>query len=92
MTMYNDISKTVVCQGKLLEASRPFSEHIEAADRDRVRERVLDPGAIDAWDLPGAAHAGMRTALLLRDERGRSAFPAPEVEIADLRELAVALG
>jgi 2-haloacid dehalogenase len=41
-----------------------------------------------AWDLAGAADAGMRTALLLRDERPRSAFPPPDVEVGDLRALA----
>ena len=40
------------------------------------------------WDLAGAAHAGMRTALVMRDERPSKAHPRPDIEAADLRELA----
>lgn len=42
------------------------------------------------WDLAGAAHAGMRTALVLRGEPPPSAYPPPDLEGADL--IAVAAG
>ena len=44
-----------------------------------------------AWDLAGAAHAGMRTAFLMRTEPWASAFPRPDIEAADLVALAAAL-
>lgn len=43
------------------------------------------------WDLAGAAHAGMRTAFVLRDEPLASAYPRPDVEAGDLRRLAAAI-
>jgi 2-haloacid dehalogenase len=43
------------------------------------------------WDLAGAAHAGMRTALVTRVEGASSAYPQPDIEVVDLRGLAVAL-
>jgi 2-haloacid dehalogenase len=45
-----------------------------------------------AWDLAGAAHAGMRTAFLVRDEPWASAYPRPDIEAADLMALAEAIG
>ena len=48
--------------------------------------------AVHPWDIDGAARAGMRTGWLRRSAAGYpSYFRAPEVEVADLRELAVAL-
>jgi 2-haloacid dehalogenase len=44
-----------------------------------------------AWDLAGAAHAGMRTAFVERDERRGSVYPRPDIEAADLIVLAAAL-
>jgi 2-haloacid dehalogenase len=43
------------------------------------------------WDLAGAAHAGMRTAFVMRDEPWASAYPRPDIEAADLSGIAVAL-
>ncbi len=45
-----------------------------------------------AWDLAGAAHAGMRTAFVARDEPLASAYPRPDITAADLPALAEALG
>ncbi len=44
-----------------------------------------------AWDLAGAAHAGMRTAFVRRDEPWSSAYPRPTIEVEDLAALAAAL-
>lgn len=44
-----------------------------------------------AWDLAGAADAGMRTAFVMRDEARPSIYPRPDVEAADLVALAEAL-
>jgi 2-haloacid dehalogenase len=44
-----------------------------------------------AWDLAGAAHAGMRTAFVRRDERPASVYPSPDLEAADLMVMAAAL-
>jgi 2-haloacid dehalogenase len=44
-----------------------------------------------AWDLAGAAHAGMRTAFVMRDEPWASAYPHPDIDAADLPALAAAL-
>jgi 2-haloacid dehalogenase len=44
-----------------------------------------------AWDLAGAAHAGMRPAFLLRDESWASAYPRPEIEASSLPGIAAAL-
>jgi 2-haloacid dehalogenase len=43
------------------------------------------------WDLAGAAHAGMRTALVRRGSGVPPALPPPSIEVGDLAELAVAL-
>jgi 2-haloacid dehalogenase len=43
------------------------------------------------WDLAGAAHAGMRIALVMRNERASKAYPRPDIEAADLREVAAVL-
>jgi 2-haloacid dehalogenase len=43
------------------------------------------------WDLAGAAHAGMRTALVAREEGPSSAYPAPGLVGADLIAVARAL-
>jgi 2-haloacid dehalogenase len=42
------------------------------------------------WDLAGAMRAGMRTALVARDGAAPSAYPRPDIEAVDLRELAAA--
>ncbi len=48
--------------------------------------------AVHPWDIDGAARAGLRTGWLRREAAGYpSYFRAPEVEVADLQELAVAL-
>jgi len=48
--------------------------------------------AVHPWDIDGAARAGLRTGWLRRGATGYpSYFRAPEVEAADLQELAVAL-
>ncbi len=48
--------------------------------------------AVHPWDIDGAARAGMRTGWLRRGAAGYpSYFRAPELEVADLQELAVAL-
>jgi 2-haloacid dehalogenase len=44
-----------------------------------------------AWDLAGAAHAGMRTAFVMRDEARASAYPRPDIEADDLLALAAAI-
>jgi 2-haloacid dehalogenase len=44
-----------------------------------------------AWDLAGAADAGMRTAFVMRDEARASIYPRPDIEVADLIDLAAAL-
>lgn len=44
-----------------------------------------------AWDLAGAGHAGMRTAFVRRDEPWASAYPAPDIEAADLPAVVAAL-
>jgi 2-haloacid dehalogenase len=44
-----------------------------------------------AWDLAGAAQAGMRTAFVMRDEPRASVYPRPDLEAADLLALAAAL-
>jgi 2-haloacid dehalogenase len=44
-----------------------------------------------AWDLAGAAHAGMRTAFVMRDEPLASAYPRPDIEADDLSGLVDAL-
>ena len=43
------------------------------------------------WDLSGAAHAGMRTALVLRRGRPPTAYRQPDTEGADLAAVAAAL-
>ena len=43
------------------------------------------------WDLAGAAHAGMGTAFLMRDEPWASAYPRPDLEAGDLPGIAAAL-
>jgi 2-haloacid dehalogenase len=43
------------------------------------------------WDLAGAAHAGMRTALVVREERSPSVYPRPDIEAADLTAVAAAV-
>ena len=42
-------------------------------------------------DVTGAAHAGMRTAFVLRDEPWASAYPRPGVEATSLPGIAAAL-
>jgi 2-haloacid dehalogenase len=44
-----------------------------------------------AWDLAGAAHAGMRTAFLVRDAPWASAYPRPDIEAMSLPGVAAAL-
>jgi 2-haloacid dehalogenase len=44
-----------------------------------------------AWDLAGAADAGMRTAFVMREEARASIYPRPDVEAGDLIALARAL-
>jgi 2-haloacid dehalogenase len=41
-----------------------------------------------AWDMAGAAHAGMRTALVRRGEPLPPVLPAPDLQAPDLRRLA----
>ncbi|HJS95095.1 MAG TPA: haloacid dehalogenase type II [Solirubrobacteraceae bacterium] len=44
-----------------------------------------------AWDLAGAAHAGMRSAFVRRDEPWASAYPRPDIEATTLPGIATAL-
>jgi 2-haloacid dehalogenase len=44
-----------------------------------------------AWDLAGAAQAGMRTAFVRRDEHRATIYPGPDLEAADLLALAAAI-
>jgi 2-haloacid dehalogenase len=61
-----------------------------------LRELDRDPAEVmfvsaHRWDLAGAARAGMRTALVMRDENRSAAYPDPEIEAADLMGVAAAL-
>lgn len=44
-----------------------------------------------AWDVAGAAHAGMQTAFVVRDEPWASAYPRPDIEATNLPGIAAAL-
>jgi 2-haloacid dehalogenase len=72
-----------------------FKPH-PAVYRYALEELGCDPATVTfvsahAWDLAGAAHAGMRTAFVIRDEPWASAYPRPDIEAADLPGIAVAL-
>ncbi len=48
--------------------------------------------AAHAWDLAGAADAGMQTALVRRDGGSPPVYPPPEIESDELSGIAAALG
>lgn len=75
-----------------VDAVGSFKPH-PAVYRYALEELDCDPREVifvsaHAWDLAGAAHAGMRTAFVRRDESLVSAYPRPDIDAADLRELA----
>ena len=58
-----------------------------------IRELGCEPGEVTfvsghAWDLAGARHAGMRTALVRRSDPVPPVLPAPDLQAPDLRALA----
>jgi 2-haloacid dehalogenase len=79
-----------------VDAVGKFKPH-PAVYRYALQELGCDAGEVTfvsahAWDLAGAAHAGMRTAFVMRDEPWASAHPSPDIEADDLPALAAALG
>ena len=78
-----------------VDAVGSFKPH-PAVYRYALGELRCDAGDVTfvsahAWDLAGAAHAGMRTAYVRRDEPPASAYPSPDVEATDLPGIAAAL-
>ena len=80
-----------------VDAVGKFKPH-PAVYRYALNELGCDPAEVTfvsahAWDLAGAAHAGMRTAFVARDEPlAASVYPRPDIIAADLTALAEALG
>jgi 2-haloacid dehalogenase len=78
-----------------VDAVGSFKPH-PAVYRYALEELRCDPLDVTfvsahAWDLAGAANAGMRTAFVIRDEPWASAYPRPDIEGADLFQIAVAV-
>jgi 2-haloacid dehalogenase len=79
-----------------VDAVGSFKPH-PAVYRYALEELGCDPRDVTfvsahAWDLAGAASAGMRTAFVIRDEPWASAYSRPDIDGADLCEIAVAVG
>ena len=79
-----------------VDAVGAFKPH-PATYRYALDELGCDAGevtfvAAHGWDLAGAAHAGMRTALVLRGGPPPTAYPQPDIEGADLAAVAAAVG
>jgi 2-haloacid dehalogenase len=78
-----------------VDAVGSFKPH-PAVYRYALEELGCDPRDVTfvsahAWDLAGAANAGMRTAFVIRDEPWASAYSRPDIDGADLCEIAVAV-
>src|SRR5947209_2715028 len=79
-----------------VDAVGVFKPH-PATYRHALTELRRDAGEVTfvsahPWDLAGAAHAGMRTALVMRNEGPSSAYGSPDIEATDLMAVAAALG
>jgi 2-haloacid dehalogenase len=78
-----------------VDAVRSFKPD-PAVYRYALEELRCDPQEVTfvtahGWDLAGAARVGMRTAYLARAEPVSPIFPAPDIVVADVLELAGAL-
>lgn len=75
-----------------VEAFKPSpATYRYALEELRVRPPDVVFVAAHAWDVTGAADAGMRTALVLRGHRRPPVFPEPDFAAEDLRGLAAAI-
>jgi 2-haloacid dehalogenase len=75
-----------------VDAVQKFKPHPDTYAH-ALRELGREPGQITfvsahAWDLAGAHHAGMRTALVRRGDPLPPVFPAPDVQGDDLSDVA----
>lgn len=78
-----------------VDAVRAFKPH-PSTYAYALDELAVAPGevtfvAAHAWDLAGAASAGMRTALVRRGGGSPPVYPQPDVEAPDLTGLAAAI-